>query len=199
MFEITTIFGWLAGIVGFAAFIPYIFAILRGKTTPNRATWIIWTVVSTVSLFSYGASGAEHTIWYPISDALAPFIILLLSIKQGEGGWTQLDRGCLVTAGIGVFFWWLFGSALLGLCMSLLADAMGAIPTMIKVYQRPKSEDRNAWAMTFIAVVLNLGAVENWHSFSILVYPIYMLISMGIITMLIWFPRKNKMNILVHS
>ncbi len=190
-FGITAIAGWVAGILGFFAFIPYILAILRGKTTPNRATWLIWTVVSTISLLSYNAGGAVNTIWYPISDAVAPFIILILSIRRGEGGWTKLDCSCLVIAGIGVFFWWFLQSATIALCFSLIADAMGAIPTIVKAYRRPASEDRIAWTMTFIAIVVNLAAVENWSSFSIWIYPIYMFISMGTITALLWIsPRK---------
>lgn len=191
---ITTIAGWVAGTVSFASFIPYILAILRGKTTPNRTTWFIWTVVSTISLLSYGASGADHTIWFPISDAVAPLIVLILAIKYGEDAWTKLDQACLIVVGISVFFWWLSGSALVGLCMNLIADAMGATPTIVKAYRRPASEDRIAWLIVFLATVINLGAIEDWHSISIVVYPVYMLINIGIITALLWFfpNMKNK-------
>lgn len=191
MIEATTAIGWIAGIVGFGAFIPYFRAILRHKTTPNRATWVIWTLVSTISALSYYASGANHTIWYPISNAVGPFIVLILSIKNGEGGWTKLDRACLAVASFGVFLWLYLGSAIIGLCMSLIADAMGAIPTITKAYMRPQSEDRIAWSLTFSAIVINLFAIENWRSFSLLVYPLYMLIFMGIITILVWLPQRK--------
>lgn len=184
--EITIVFGRVSGIVSFTSFIPYIFAIFRGKTTPNRTTWFIWTAVSTISTLSYVASGANHTIWFAISDTVAPLIVLILAIKYGEDGWTKLDKACLIMVGISVFFWWLSGSAVIGLCMNLVADAMGAIPTIIKAYRRPASEDHIAWLIVFLATVINLGAIENWHSISIVVYPVYMFINIGIITGLLW-------------
>lgn len=190
MVEATTIVGWVAGAVSFLSFIPYILAILRGETTPNRTTWFIWTVVSTISLLSYNASGADHTIWFPISDAVAPFIILILAIKHGEGGWTRLDQTCLIMAGLSVFVWWFSGSAFIGLCMNLVADAIGAVPTVIKAYRRPASEDHIAWLIVFLATAMNLGAIEDWHSISIVVYPVYMFFNIGIITTLLWF-RPN--------
>jgi len=188
MLEIKAIAGMMSGLIALVAFIPYIDAILRGKTKPNRATWLIWTIVSTISLFSYGASGAGNTIWYPVSDAVAPLIVLILAVKWGEGGWTYLDRACLIMAGLALFLWWLFGIALIGLCMSLIADATGAIPTILKAYYRPEGEDRTSWTITFSAVMINVFAIESW-SFSISIYPLYMLLSTVIITGLIWVRR----------
>jgi hypothetical protein len=184
--EISIIAGWSAGILGFLAFVPYFFAILHNKTIPNRATWFIWTMVNTISLLSFKATGAGPAIWFAISDAVAPCIVLILSLQKGEGGWTKLDQICLLTASIGVFLWWVSGSAFIGLFMSLTADALGAIPTIKKVYKNPQTEDRLAWTMTTIATVINLFAIENWSSPLSLLYPVYMLFIMGLITSLIW-------------
>src|SRR5436305_1159965 len=98
MLQVKEIIGISSGVLAFSAFIPYFIAILQGKTTPNRATWVIWAFVSAISVLSYKASGANYTIWYPVSDTIAPSIVLILSIKMGEGGWTKLDRLCLATA-----------------------------------------------------------------------------------------------------
>lgn len=183
---ITAVAGWLAGILGFAAFLPYIVAIIRGKTTPNRATWLIWTIVGVVAGSSYYIGGANDTIWVAISFIAGPFIIFVLSIKRGEGGWTLTDRVCLFTACVSVLLWWLSGSALLGLCMGLVADLMGASPTILKAYRRPEGEDRASWAIWFIAGAINLVAIEDWGAFSIVVYPVYMFLCAGTIAALLW-------------
>lgn len=184
--KITALAGWLAGILGFAAFIPYIAAIVRGKTTPNRATWLIWTVVGVVVGGSYYAGGAKDTIWVAVSYIAGPFIIFILSIKYGEGGWTGIDKACLFTAGASAFLWWLSGSALIGLCMSLVADLMGASPTILKAYRRPEGEDRTSWTIWSVAGAINLVAIEDWGSFSIMIYPIYMFLCAGTIAALLW-------------
>ena len=197
MHESTLVAGWLAGIIGFIAYVPYFFAIIYGKTSPNRATWFIWTMVNTISFLSYSVSGAGNAIWFSVSDAVASLVILIFSIRRGEGGWNGLDQVCLLTASLSVFFWWLSGSALVGLSMSLIADAMGAIPTITKTYHRPESENRLSWTMTTIATVINLFAIENWRELSSLLYPIYMLLLMTIITAFLWSRTKRNDTLIV--
>src|SRR5688572_11025851 len=98
MFDITAMAGKVAGVVSFVAFVPYILAILRGETKPNRATWWIWTVVGFMLGASYYSSGANNTIWVPVSYIVGPLVTALLSIKYGEGGWNRFDKGCLLGA-----------------------------------------------------------------------------------------------------
>jgi len=186
IFGITALAGWVAGILSMAGFIPYILAIMREETTPNRATWLIWSAVGVILALSYYAGGASQTIWVAVSYAAGPLIIFILSIRRGEGGWTGLDRACIVTAGAGAFFWLVSGSALIGLCMGLLADVMGASPTILKAYRRPEGEDRTSWTLWLAASIINLAAIEDWGSFSIIIYPVYMFLCTGVIAALLW-------------
>ena len=84
--------GVFAGIISMIAFVPYIISILKKETQPSRASWIIWTVVALMILSSYKMSGAVETIWVPVSYFLGPFVVAILSVKYGVGGWTRMDR-----------------------------------------------------------------------------------------------------------
>ena len=166
IFKITAIAGWTAGVLSLAAFIPYIAAIMRGQTTPNRATWLIWTIIGIAAGSSYYAAGAGDTAWVALSYIAGPSIIFILSIS-------------LLT-------WRLSGSALLGLCMSLVADLMAASPTIVKAYLKPQGEDRPSWTIWSVAGAINLVAIDDWGALSIVVYPIYMLLCAGTIAALLW-------------
>lgn len=189
--NITAITGKVAGIISLVAFIPYIFAVLRGETKPNRTTWWIWTVVGLMLGASYYSSGANHTIWVPVSYIIGPFVIAILSIKYGEGGWTRFDRNCLLGAGVSVVLWWIFSSPLVALLINLFIDLMGALPTIRKAYYEPESEDRTAWALFFAGNIVNLFAVETTWTFAIYVYPIYMVLVSGIIAILVLARRRR--------
>lgn len=189
--DITIIAGRVAGIVSLAAFVPYILAILRGETRPNRATWWIWTVVGFMLGASYYSSGANHTVWVPMSYTIGPLATAILSLKYGEGGWTRFDRSCLLGAGVSAVLWWIFSSPLIALLINLFIDFMGALPTIRKSYHEPEKEDRTAWALFFTGNTANLFAVETW-TFAISVYPIYMFIGSGLITTLIFIRRNHK-------
>ncbi|KKU67924.1 MAG: putative RNA methylase [Parcubacteria group bacterium GW2011_GWA2_47_16] len=185
------IIGIVSGLLALSSYFFYIPAILKGDTKPNRASWWIWGGVGVLIVASYYVSGARSTIWVPLSEAIGPAIIALLSIKYGEGGWTRLDRWCLVGAGIGTFLWWFTNSALVGLVVYLFIDLMAVIPTIKKSFHRPEHEDKKAWGLAFGGQLLNLLAVEK-AAFSILLYPIYMIITNGVIFGLQFKKRGSK-------
>ncbi len=189
--DITAVAGQVAGILALAAFVPYVLAILRGETKPNRATWWIWAVVGFMLGASYYSSGANHTIWVPVSYVVGPLVIAVLSLKYGEGGWTRFDRMCLLGAGISVVLWWIFGSPLIALCINLFIDFLGALPTIRKAYHKPEGEDRAAWALFVAGDIANLFAVERW-TFAIAAYPVYMFLCGGVIAILVFFRPRNQ-------
>ncbi len=188
MGEISALAGRTAGLLSLAAFVPYVLAILRGETRPNRATWWIWTVVGFLLGSSYYASGAQHTIWVPVSYVVGPLVTALLSLRYGEGGWTRFDRYCVAGAGLSLVLWWIFQTPMIALLINLSIDFLGALPTIRKSYLEPAGEDRVAWALFWAGNIANLFAVERW-TFAIAVYPVYMFLASGAIALLVLRPR----------
>lgn len=190
--------GILAGILSLVAFVPYIIAILRGKIKPNRASWWIWTVMGLVLGLSYYSSGANGTIWVPVSYFIGPLVTAILSIRYGEGGWTKFDRVCIFAACVSTIPWVILSlffhsreAALPTLIIGLCIDFAGAVPTIRKAYREPESEDRLAWSMFFLANILNVVAIDRW-TLEIMVYPVYMMLGGGSIAILVLWPRRKK-------
>lgn len=175
--------GIVAGIISFSAYIFYIIAIIKGHTKPSRATWFILAFISVVILASYDASGAENTIWVAVANAGASVVIALLSIKNGVGGSTKLDKFSFLGSLFSLLLWWYFNSALVALTANLMIDLLALLPTLRKSWYNPESEDRFAWLLTFIGNTLNLFAVDQLL-FSVIIYPIYFFLVDGII---VWF------------
>lgn len=182
--------GVSAGIFGFLAFVLYYISIFQGKTRPNRATWFILTVVGVLIASSYFASGARETIWVPVGYVFGPFIAFLLSIKYGEGGWTPLDRFCLLVSLVSIVFWKMTHLPELTLLLNIVIDFFGLLPTIKKSYFDPLSEDKLAWSVTSFSGILNIFAVGVW-SFSIGVYPVYMLLVNGLVTFFLFYKGRQ--------
>ncbi|EKD71766.1 MAG: hypothetical protein ACD_46C00103G0007 [uncultured bacterium] len=187
MGNIHEIIGIIAGILALAGYIPYIISILRGKTKPNRASWFIWALVGGLLAFSYFAEGDPHAIWLPIGYFIGPFITAVLSIRYGYSEWTRLDTFCIIAALISIIPWVLSQDAILTLIINVIIDAAGAIPTLVKSYYEPETEDFTAWLIFFIANTLQLFAITIWNLSAI--YPIYLFFLAGIIT---YFIVKDK-------
>lgn len=185
MITFANFFGIVAGVISFGAYILYIYSILKGETRPSRATWWILTVVGTVTGVSYYFSGAVETIWVPVADVLGIFIIAVLSIKYGEGGLNIFDISCFVVAIFSLLLWYIFKTPIIALLLNLIMDFVGILPTIKKSYLEPTKESRLSWLLTFIGNVVNFGAV-NIFTFGVLLYPIYMSISSGVVTLLLY-------------
>ncbi len=94
---------------------------------------------------------------------------------------------CVAGALLSGVVWWLSGSALLTLVLTVLIDFLGIMPTIYKAYLRPWHEDRLAWGIAYLATILYLFAIGAWV-FEIWFYPVYLLITNTILVILIFRP-----------
>lgn len=179
--------GIVAGVIAITGYIPYIISILMGKTKPNRATWFIWTIVGGLLAFSYIAEGEAHSIWLPLGYFFGPLITAILSIKYGYNEWTRLDTICISAAIISIVPWALSSSAALTLIINVLIDSAGAIPTLVKTYREPETEDLTAWGFFFVANTLQMFTITMLGV--AVLYPLYLFI---LATLMVTFILKGK-------
>lgn len=177
------ILGIIAGLLSIFGFIPYVLSILKGKTCPSRVTWFIWTWVGLLIFINYQAAGANHSKWISLVYFAMPLVVALMSIKYGDSAWTKFDIACLFAAAAASVFWYATSSALLSLILFLFIDFFGAIPTIVKTYHQPSQESSLAWFLMVLANFVNLFAVEE-YVFSLLLYPVYMVVVGGVIFLL---------------
>lgn len=171
----TLFFGLSAGIINLIAYVPYLASILRGKTKPSRATWIVWFAITAVNASSYIAAGARTTAWSPLVTTVMVCVILVLSIRRGVGGWTRLDRFALAGAGVSLFGWAVTQNPIVGLALGLLTDFFGALPTIQKTWRDADSEDRMTWALFGLANIFNIFAISQW-TLGEMLYPVVIFI-----------------------
>lgn len=183
MNNIYEIIGITAAIIGILGYIPYIISILKGDTQPNKASWFIWTVVGGLLAISYLAEGNQSAIWLPLAYFICPLVIALLSLRYGYSIWTRVDTLCIIAAGLSLIPWMLSHNATSTLLINLLIDSVGAVPTIVKTYRDPKTEDCTAWVLFLIANTLNLFALSTWTIVDI--YPIYLFLLASIMVGLI--------------
>jgi hypothetical protein len=182
--------GMLAGGVTLLAFVFYIRDAVTGQSRPNKATWIIWTVLALVITASYYTVGARDTIWASVGFTIGQASVALVSLKYGTKGWSRFDKICLAGAAGGLAAWGLTGSAMLALILAMAVDFLGAMPTIKKLLEDPASESRTAWIVFSLGNLLNVAAIEKW-TLEIALFPVYFLFVNGIVLALSFRKAKN--------
>jgi len=185
-------FGYLSGTLSVVAVIPYIYDILKGNTKPERASWFIWTALGSIAFFSQLEKGATNSLWMVGASTLAVFVVSMLSLRFGTGGFSKRDKISLAIAAFGIFLWFLTKEAAFALFITIFVDAIGSFLTIIKSYEDPESETLITWIIAFIAGLFSAFSVGKWN-FILLVYPLYIFLANFVVfTAIILGKRKKK-------
>lgn len=172
----TQLFGYLSGIFVFLGTLPYLRDIFRKTTKPQRSTWLIYSVLGSISFFSQAAKGATFSLWLTGVDTLSVVIIFFLALKFGVGGFSNKDYRTLLAAAAGLIAWYFTQEAAIALYLVIGIDALGTYLTVEKAYQEPGSETSSAWLLVAIGGIFGMLAVGKLDII-LLSYPLYIFLA----------------------
>ena len=147
--------------------------IRRGWARPSRASWLIWTPLSWLTLLGSWRAGGDTALLKLMAMCIGVSVIAALSLRHGTGGWSMTDRACLLLTAVGIAAWASTDDPVTGLLLFLVADITGAVPTARDVLREPDKDSRIAWMLTLVASGLNLAAIRpefwlpSWQGFGL--------------------------------
>lgn len=164
--------GYLSGVLGLFANVPYIIDIIRGKTKPHRISWSIFLLLNIINFVSQAASGATNSLWLTFGFCLSQAVIVLLAVRRGVGGLGKLDRVCLMGAVMGIGLWLYLQAPIVAIVANTVVATIALIPTLVKAYKKPRTETKITWLLGAVAALLGAIAVGG-NDFELLLFPIY--------------------------
>lgn len=167
---IPEVFAPIAALINLIGSITYAIETLRGRTKPNRITWLLWSLIPSVAFLIEISDGKSLLISLAtLSTALGPFLVLLASFANKHAYWriTKFDIVCGLASVVAFSFflsWKLTGAgaSIIALGLSILADFLAGLPTLIKAYKFPETEHYSAYLLGTIAMVITLLTISNW-------------------------------------
>lgn len=163
--------------------IPYIRSILAGITKPHRTTRLVYFVIGILTTLALFASGDRIALWISAVSTLQAIVLFYLGIMHGIGGWTKKDILCLILALSGIVLWQTTNNPIMGLYFGIAADFAGTIPTIIKTYHLPETENWQFYALDTLAGICNMLALSSFTP-AAYSYPLYLILVNGLITLL---------------
>ena len=158
----------------------------------TRFLILVFSAIYVISLF---VQGDRNAIWLALVSLISTLVIFLLSIKKGMGGFAKLDIIVLVIVVFSIIVWKITNNPVLGLTMSLVADLTSYIPTFVKVWKFPETEEWKFYASVVLANFLNLLSISN-YTFSKIILQSYLLgVNATIILIIVFRERILKKNI----
>lgn len=183
--------GLLAGVLSTIAYVPYMADTVMGRTQPERATWLIWSVVASVAMGSQIYEGANQSLWFVGVQVSATIVIFLMSIKRGAGAY--LSRRNINLFGVtlvGLLIWYLAENAMVMLLITTSISILGGSVTVIKAYRDPESETLNTWVLSLAAAFFAVISVGTFDP-ALLIYPVYLYVLYATIVLAILLGRLH--------
>jgi len=170
----------LAGLLAILGYVPYVKRVLDGSVRPERASWLIWAVLTCIAFFSLMAEGARGSLWMPAMAGVGAIVVFALSIKYGMGGLAQRDTVALMMAAAGLAAWWFTKDAAYALLVTIAVDAIAAVLTAWKSFEHPDTEAYSTYLTWSASGLLSTISIRRLDTIVIL-YPLYVcLVGAGI-------------------
>lgn len=182
-------FALLASLLAVIGNIPYLKDMFRGRVKPHPYTWLIWSIVSGVTLVGQITKGAG---WGSLPFALSEIFtitIFTFSLRYGFKNIPDNDRYFLYAALVGIAPWIITNDPTISVIIMVIIDLVAFIPTLKKVWKHPETETPILYSSNIARHSLALLALSSYNIATTL-HSISMIITNTMMTMFIL--RKKK-------
>lgn len=187
------IFLILSIVAGFVSPVIGISSVLKGNFKPQRMTRFLIMLVSFLFVGTLFANGDTNGIYLASAQLLGSMAMFYLSLKRGIGGNTRLDWTVFAMAIGSLIVWQTTNIAFLGLVMSIVTDFIGFVPTLIKTWNHPETEEWKFYMSDVVASFFSILSISTL-SLSNSVFPLYIL-AINIVSVVMILGRKRYLNI----
>lgn len=169
--------------------IPYIIDIVKGKTKPRVVSWIIWAILSTITMFAAIAERQIPTVILLLVITMVDVPIIILGWKKGNKKVENIDIGCLIGGGVGLALWWVFNSPAIAVIASLSIDMIAALPTILHSWKKPGEETLVSFFLGALKALCTILVLTDWRV-TASAFPIYLFTINLAIALIIVYRRK---------
>ena len=173
--SVLALVGVFSAVLSTIGYLPYLVDTAKGRTHPQRACWLIWSVLGSIALASQIHEGAMASLGFAAVQVTGTVIVFALSIFVGKGKFLhRTDWLTLAAAAIGLLLWYFTSSAAYALAITISISLLGGSMTVFKAYRDPGSETVSTWMVFWAASALAVVSVGAWDA-TLLAYPLYLL------------------------
>ncbi len=165
-------------IVGFVfGYLPYIKDILRGKTKPNRVTWLMWAVAPLIGSVAAIVDGVGWAVLPVFLNGFVPLIIFIVTLVKRDSYWQlkKLDYICGLLSVLALVLWMITKQPGVAIFFAIIADVFAAVPTIIKSWHFPETETVDLYIVSVFVNATSFAAVKVWN-FSSIAFPAYLVV-----------------------
>jgi len=144
--------------------IYYAYLTFKGRVKPNKVTWFFWGAFPMIAFAAQLSQGVGLIAWATFVAGAPPVLVLIGSFFSKEAYWQtrKIDYGFAAAGFLSIIAWQVTHIPDIALTCALLADFLVALPTLIKAYRFPETENGKAYGVSAFGFLLAVLAVPEW-------------------------------------
>jgi hypothetical protein len=181
-------FIYLGVLVSFLGCLSYLRDTLKGNIQPNKVSWFVWALAPLIAFFATIQQGVGIQSLLTFMVGFNPLLIFLASFVNKKAYWklTKLDFLCGILAILGLILWQITAIGNIAILFGILADLLAGVPTIIKSYKSPETENPYVFLGGIILSLITLLTITTW-TFEYYAFPFYIFVTCILIFSLIKF------------
>src|SRR5215469_1741306 len=190
----------LGAIIAVVGSLSYLVDTLKGKVKPNRVSFLLWSLAPLIAFFAEIKQGVGIQALMTFIVGFLPLTIFIASFVNKKSVWnlTGFDLVCGTLSIIGIVLWYITKSGNVAIIFSILADALAAMPTVVKSFNFPETESGWPYIASTISAVLTLLTIKVWNLANA-GFPLYIVLITLVIFSLVQFKLGKHIRLIFGS
>jgi hypothetical protein len=183
----------LGVLISLSGSISYLIDTLRGIAKPNRVSFFFWGLAPLIAFFAEIQQGVGLASLMTFAVGFSPLLILSASFFNKNSYWkiTRLDLICGTLSLLGLLLWQIIKVGNVAIFFSIMSDGLASVPTIIKSYRAPETENWKVYFGSAISAAITLMTIKVWN-FQNYAFPAYIFIVCLFLFILIKFRIGKK-------
>jgi hypothetical protein len=155
---------FVSAVLGMAGSVRYAFAIVRGTVRPNLVTWSLWAAVPLIAFSAQLDSGVGLPAVQTLVAGAGPLVVVVTGVctRRNLARLGAFDLACALAACAALGAWLGLGEAALAVVFAVAADAAAALPTVVKAWHDPASENLLFYVLVGTGATVTLLTITSW-------------------------------------
>lgn len=175
--------------------LSYLIDTIKGKVKPNRVTFFLWALAPLIAFAAEIKQGVGIQSLMTFVVGFSPLAIFIASFVNKKSQWKlgRFDFICGTLSLVGLLLWYITKVDDVAILFGILADGLAALPTVVKSYNYPETENGWVYLTAAISATLTLLTIDTWN-FAHWGFPVYILIVTLIIFALVQFKIGKRLS-----
>jgi hypothetical protein len=156
---------FVSAALGLLGSLRYAHATLRGHARPNRVSFFLWAAAPMIAFSAQLSSGVGAPAIPTLAAGVGPLIVLTASMvsRHGRVRVTRFDLACGAISVVALVVWLGLDDAPLAVVVAVIADGAAAVPTLLKSWRDPHSENALFYGLVGIGAAITLLTITSWE------------------------------------